>query len=126
MFQSTTLSRARIRTLAATTVEMRPTNVMHDRPEKIRAGDIYEDCAFHPVLCTRVDVNDDQIGDDVYGISLMDATAPRACSVKHCGVVKLSIDDVLAARHDWPAYVARRSAEIGQILNRPAQTGGGD
>ncbi|PZS26637.1 MAG: hypothetical protein DLM59_17930 [Pseudonocardiales bacterium] len=72
--------------------------------EEIRPGDIYEDCAFHPVLCTHV-------GDDeIQGISLIDATGPRSCSTKHCGVFKLSIADVRAARADWPVYLAQRKS----------------
>ncbi|MEV6139691.1 hypothetical protein AB0L63_27325 [Nocardia sp. NPDC051990] len=78
-----------------------------DRPGEIRPGDIYEDCHFHPVLCTYI--ND---GDEIGGISLIDATSPRACSLSHCAVIKLSIDDVIAARADWPAYLARRKAEF--------------
>ena len=70
-----------------------------------RPGDIYEDCSFHPVLCTYVD--EDEIG----GISLIDASAPRACSLSGCAVIQLTIEDVIAARRDWPAYVARRKAE---------------
>ncbi|NNH73031.1 hypothetical protein HLB23_24750 [Nocardia uniformis] len=77
-----------------------------DQPGDIRPGDIYEDCSFHPVLCTYVD------GDELGGISLIDATEPRACSLGHCGVIKLSIDDVIAARADWPAYSVRRKAEF--------------
>lgn len=77
-----------------------------DQPGPITPGDIYEDCSFHPVLCT---VND---GDQIQGISLIDATMPRACSIGFCGVIKLSIDDVIAARTDWPAYLARRKAEF--------------
>jgi hypothetical protein len=80
--------------------------VTEDQPEEIKPGDIYEDCAFHPVLCTFND------GDEIEGISLIDATAPRACSIGHCGVIKLSISDVIAARADWPAYLARRKFEF--------------
>jgi len=80
--------------------------MVEQTPEEIRPGDIYEDCAFHPVLCTYLD------GDEIGGVSLIDATAPRACSLSHCGVVKLSITDVTAARADWPGYLARRKKEL--------------
>ena len=58
----------------------------------IKVGDIYEDCAYHPVKCTHSD------GDDVEGISLLDGSEPRSCSIKHCGVKKLTqkqADDLL-------------------------------
>ncbi len=82
-------------------------SVIKDRPGEIQPGDIYEDCAFHPVLCTYIDD-----GDEIGGISLIDASAPRACSLSGCGVIKLSIADVVAARADWPAYLARRKADF--------------
>lgn len=75
-----------------------------NRPDEIAPGDIYEDCAFHPVLCTYND------GDAVQGISLIDATTPRSCSLRHCGVIRLTIQDVVEARADWPAYLERRRA----------------
>ena len=80
--------------------------VTRDQPDDIKPGDIYEDCAFHPVLCTSVD------GDELEGISLIDASMPRACSIGHCGVIKLSVQDALAARTNWPTYLARRQAEF--------------
>ena len=36
----------------------------------LEVGDIYEDCAYHPVLCVSVDYEQD----DVSGISLLDGT----------------------------------------------------
>ncbi len=59
--------------------------------EEIGPGDIYEDCNFHPVLCVSRD------GDEVQGISLIDGSRPRACSLSHCGVVKLDIASVVRA-----------------------------
>lgn len=56
--------------------------------KKINIGDIYWDCAYHPVLCTESD------GDDVAGISLVDGSQPRSCSIKHCGVQRLTSDQV--------------------------------
>ncbi|MFC8615021.1 hypothetical protein ACFT9M_01185 [Micromonospora purpureochromogenes] len=78
-----------------------------DQPGEIKPGAIYEDCSFHPVLCTHI--ND---GDEIGGISLIDASSPRACSLSGCAVIKLSIADVIAARADWPAYQARRREEF--------------
>jgi hypothetical protein len=84
-----------------------------DQPGDINPGDIYEDCAFHPVLCTYND------GEVLTGISLIDATTPRACDLKHCGVIKLAIADVIAARADWPGYLARRKAECEAGYHKP-------
>jgi hypothetical protein len=61
-------------------------------------GRLDDACAFHPVLCTSSD--EDQFS----GTSLIDATACRACSLITCGVIRLTIDDVLAAAQDeFPA-----------------------
>lgn len=50
----------------------------------INVGDIYEDCGYHPVRCTKND------GEDVSGVSMVDGTHPRNCSLKYCGVKKLT------------------------------------
>ncbi len=59
-------------------------------------GDIYEDCAFHPVLCVRVD------GDEISGISLVDGSFPRSCSLSHCGVRKLTVQQAWQWRLHGP------------------------
>jgi hypothetical protein len=53
---------------------------------KIEVGDIYESCSYHPVLCLGADYKNDQ----VWGVSLIDGTHPRCCSLVHCGVRKLT------------------------------------
>lgn len=78
---------------------------MTGRPRDIQPGEIYEDCAFHPVLCTHND------GETVNGISLIDGTSPRSCDLVYCDVIKLSIAEVIEIKADWPGYVARRSEE---------------
>ena len=62
--------------------------------ERLIVGDIYEDCAYHPVLCTYVDYENDVIE----GISLVDGSQPRGCSLVHCGVRRLSVAEVLHIR----------------------------
>jgi hypothetical protein len=52
----------------------------------LKPGDIYESCSHHPVLCLGVDYKNDEI----WGISLVDGTYPRSCSLLHCGVRKLT------------------------------------
>lgn len=56
------------------------------RELRLKVGDIYESCSYHPVLCLGVDYKQDTI----WGISLIDGTYPRSCSLVHCGVRKLS------------------------------------
>lgn len=76
------------------------------RPEaQIEPGVIYEDCAYHPVLCTHASTEDDELE----GISLIDG-AVRACSMFHCGAEVLTLRQVLAIKRDFDAYVASRQA----------------
>ncbi len=63
--------------------------------DRILPGDIYEDTDYHPVLCTEADE------DDVSGISLIDGSAPRSCSLSHCDVQRLSVVEALELRGIW-------------------------
>ena len=65
--------------------------------EDFAPGDYYEDCSFHPCLCVAVD---GQGG--ISGISLIDGSAPRSCDINHCGVRKLTLDDVMLWRRKGP------------------------
>ncbi len=78
------------------------TRVETDEPVAIKPGDIYEDCAFQPILCTYSE------GGQLSGISLIDGSYPRWCDIGGCGPVKLSIADVIAARTDWTTYRKHR------------------
>lgn len=43
-------------------------------PYAFVVGGLYEDCAYHPCLCIKVD----EAGRDVTGISLIDGSLPRS------------------------------------------------
>ena len=75
----------------------------------IRVGDIFEDCAFHPVLCLGADYQ----ADDLWGVSLIDGTYPRSCSFIHCGVRKLSLEEA------WNIKMSGPSAEADAALITP-------
>ena len=66
---------------------------------EIKRGDFYEDCAFHPCICTSVNAENDEI----LGISLVDGSFPRACSVQHCGVQLLTLEEALKWKFEGPA-----------------------
>lgn len=62
---------------------------MHQGPlGSIMIGDIYEDCAHHPVRCEEIYIGPGL--DDISGVSLIDGSRPRSCSLKHCGVIRLT------------------------------------
>lgn len=69
--------------------------------ETLAPGDIYEDCAFHPVLCVKVDEEEDEIS----GISLIDGSWPRSCSLGHCGVRKLTVEEAWRWKLQGPADI---------------------
>ncbi|MGM9485549.1 hypothetical protein ACS5PN_30450 [Roseateles sp. NT4] len=72
----------------------------------LAAGDIYEDCAYHPVLCVNVDYTTD----DIQGISLVDGTHPRSCSLRHCGIRKLTVEEAWHIRQHGPHDPAARES----------------
>jgi hypothetical protein len=49
---------------------------------RFKVGSIYLDCAGHPVLCTEAER--EWRGQGLWGISLLDGSAPRGCSLRHC------------------------------------------
>ena len=67
-------------------------------------GGIYEDCAYHPVLCTKVDEEER----DLEGISLIDGSLPRSCSIDHCGPELLSVRGALLICMNFEVYKQRR------------------
>ncbi|MFE7212852.1 hypothetical protein ACFU93_23210 [Streptomyces sp. NPDC057611] len=76
-------------------------------PNGIQVGDIYEDCSFHPVLCTAVD---EVAGVVLSGISLIDGTFPRSCDALHCGPIRIRV--VMAIKRDFDGYARRRKGEL--------------
>lgn len=65
---------------------------------QIKPGDIYEDCNYHPVLCTENNEG------DLFGVSLIDGTGPRGCSMFHCGVVKMTVAEALERKKNWATF----------------------
>jgi len=68
------------------------------RQLRIKPGDIYESCSYHPVLCLGVDYK----GDEIWGVSLIDGSFPRSCSLVHCGVRKLTPKQAWAIKRGGP------------------------
>ncbi|MBT2445620.1 hypothetical protein J7F03_00660 [Streptomyces sp. ISL-43] len=78
-------------------------------PAGIRVGDVYEDCFFHPVLCTGIE---DNCGLVLSGVSLIDGTYPRSCDALYCAPVRIPVEVVMEIKRDLAAYEARRKAEL--------------
>jgi hypothetical protein len=75
------------------------------RLPRIRAGDVYEDCAYHPVLCTEA-WREGWWDWNLAGVSLLDGSQPRCCSARYCGVRKMDPREVafrLKRREAWLA-----------------------
>ena len=68
---------------------------------EIKVGDFYEDCAFHPCLCTVAGTDEDK--DGVEGISLVDGSSPRCCSATHCGLRILTFEEAVQWKLHGPS-----------------------
>ena len=44
---------------------------------------------MHPCLCIEIDY----LADEIWGVSLIDGSYPRTCSLLHSGVRKLSVQE---------------------------------
>lgn len=64
----------------------------------LAVGDLYEDCSCHPVLCIDISYEED----NVWGISLIDGSQPRSCSLRHCGVRKLTLEEAWKIKLEGP------------------------
>ena len=67
--------------------------------DDIRPGEFFEDCAYHPCLCTGTELG------TVDGISLVDGSYPRNCGVPQCDVRKLTFEEAVHWRLHGPPDV---------------------
>lgn len=83
--------------------------------DTITVGGIYEDCNFHPCLCTQIE------GDEIQGISLIDGSAPRSCSLAYCGPTALTVSEAASIREQFQRYIDLRSTlEAHEAVSRLA------
>ena len=66
--------------------------------QKFAPGDLYEDVFFHPCLCVGVSEQDDEI----WGISLVDGSHPRSCSLARSDIRKLKVDEAWELKRKFP------------------------
>ncbi len=76
---------------------------MASSSDLISVGGIYEDCSFHPCLCTLIE------GDEIAGISLIDGSTPRSCSRAHCGPTALTLSEAVSIKRQFKRYIDLRS-----------------
>jgi hypothetical protein len=74
---------------------------------KIKPGDFYQDCAYHPVLCTK----SDYANDSIEGISLIDGSSPRLCSFINCKPRKISLRRAVQIKEKGPNKNQREHVE---------------
>jgi hypothetical protein len=72
------------------------------KPGELRPGDLFEDCRYHPCLC--IEAGDSADPDGVSGISLVDGT-PCGCSIAHCGLRKLTVEEAVQWKYHGPPEV---------------------
>lgn len=93
---------------------------------RFRPGDIYLDCAYHPVVTTKVELMCyswwGPYDWDLSGVSLYDGTSPRGCSVIHCSPRKLDFFLTCMAlackRHMPMAQLEDAAAEINRLYEK--------
>lgn len=85
---------------------------MRDRFEKnlhaFRLGDIYLDGAYHPTICLRIDINNERKDIGLEGISLLDGSYPRGCSVMHSAPEKITCEEAWHMKEQYE--ISRRPA----------------
>jgi hypothetical protein len=72
--------------------------------DRIRRGEFYEDCRYHPMLCVQAAPPED---DELVGVSLIDGGI-RACSEDHCGVVRMTVEEAIARKLNWDHFLRER------------------
>lgn len=83
------------------------------RRHRIRYGEVYEDCSYHPCVCFEADRAGWPSGwrrwlgltmdIDVKGVSLLDSSE-RSCSARHCAPVRLTDSEVLDIMQNYHHY----------------------
>ena len=80
---------------------------------RFEVGDIYLDCSYHPVIVTEVErCLSRQPGAwdyDLAGVSMIDGSWPRSCSVYHCAPEKIDHLTALLIAANWDAFVGSYS-----------------
>ncbi len=61
------------------------------RAKQFPIGSIVEDCNYHPVL-----VVDNDGYDDITTLSLLNPIGLGSCSISHCGIILLSVEEIQA------------------------------
>jgi hypothetical protein len=74
-------------------------------PKDLAPGDYYEDCFYHPCLCTDVDVSDGGRDAEISGVSLVDGTFPHSCCFRGCSPRRLTFEEAMRWKFFGPADV---------------------
>lgn len=73
--------------------------------DRIRRGEFYEDCRYHPMLCIQPSSRPDD--DEMVGISLIDGGI-GSCGEEHCGVVRMSVEEAIERKLNWDEFARER------------------
>lgn len=86
-------------------------------------GDIYLDCDYHPVIAAEiVRFRTSQPGywdADLAGVSMIDGSFPRSCSLRHCAPCKLSPEDAMLIVLHWDELQEERQRITNLIATKP-------
>jgi hypothetical protein len=71
-----------------------------NQPGSLQVGQFFENCSFHPCVCSSVD----EAGVQVEGVSLVNGGI-GCCNVQHCGLRLLRPDEAVQWRISGPPDV---------------------
>ena len=74
----------------------------------IKINDYYIDCGYHPLICTELDEDNDEI----VGVSIVDGLE-RQCSIYHCSPQKTTKEKAEELKRVW-----EEQGEYGVLLYR--------
>lgn len=83
------------------------TDISQSRAKDFAPGDIYEDVLYHPCLAMGVSEEDDEI----WGVSLIDGSYPRCCSLTYSGIRKLSTEEAWYIKQNYAQILAEAEEE---------------
>ncbi len=81
-----------------------PKKTPKPRQIKIKVGDFFEDCGYHPVLCTDAHYDKkNKYESAIVGISLIDGSSPRQCSIAYCSPRRISFKEAIDIKENGPS-----------------------
>lgn len=83
---------------------------------KFKLGDIYLDGFYHPTVCLRIDIDYERKDIGLEGVSLLDGSWPRGCSVVHSGPDKITCEEAWNMKEEYECRIRPREKTPDEIM----------